>query len=111
MAGVAGRHLRHSVFLFFNEKVTPSDLETFTGLLRQFSKHPDLSKVFVRYEFGPDIKLASGQPDFVISADFASLEDYQFYADHPDHLAIIEKEIKPRLGKPPVRAQFWLSAF
>lgn len=107
MSEMASQVLRHTVFLTLKESVGGEELERLRLAVKEFSTNPAIKHL--SYQFGPDLRLAPNQPTFVISADFASLEDYQAYAIHPDHLRLIEEEIKPRLGQPPVRAQFWAS--
>jgi hypothetical protein len=50
------------------------------------------------YRFGPDLGVNEGNADFVVVADFDSLDDYLVYCDHPDHRAVVNETIRPLLA-------------
>jgi hypothetical protein len=50
------------------------------------------------YRFGPDLGLAADNCDFVVVADFASVEGYLAYRDHPAHQAVLADVIRPILA-------------
>ena len=49
----------------------------------------------VAYACGADLGLAPTNFEFAVAAQFASLDDYVVYRDHPEHLAIIVSLIAP----------------
>lgn len=50
------------------------------------------------YRHGPDLGLADGNFDYAIVGEFASVDDYVTYRDHPDHQAVIVEYIKDRVS-------------
>ena len=42
---------------------------------------------------------SEGNFDYVIVGDYASVEDYVVYRDHPEHQRIIAEMIKPHVAK------------
>lgn len=53
----------------------------------------------VSYLHGPDLGVSEGNFDYVIVGDYASVEDYVVYRDHPEHQRIIAEMIKPHVAK------------
>jgi len=53
----------------------------------------------VSYVHGPDLGVSEGNFDYVIVGDYASVEDYAVYRDHPEHQRIIAEMIKPFVAK------------
>ena len=53
----------------------------------------------VSYVHGPDLGVSEGNFDYVIVGDYASVEDYVVYRDHPEHQRIIAEMIKPHVAK------------
>lgn len=47
------------------------------------------------YKFGPDLGVNPGNYQFVVAAEFESIEDYLVYRDHPDHRAFIAEFTAP----------------
>jgi len=50
-------------------------------------------------ETGEDIGFDNSSSDFCIIADFENEADLKIYANHPKHLEVIKKHIKPYLIK------------
>lgn len=50
------------------------------------------------YRFGPDIGVNEGNFDYVVTADFDSVEDYVTYRDHPDHREVVTGLIVPNIA-------------
>ncbi len=50
------------------------------------------------YRHGPDVGLADGNYDYVIVAEFASVDDFVVYRDHPDHRRLIADLIVDRVS-------------
>ena len=53
----------------------------------------------VSYVHGPDLGVSQGNFDYVIVGDYASVEDYVVYRDHPEHQRIIAEMIKPHVAE------------
>jgi hypothetical protein len=51
------------------------------------------------FHFGPDAGLAEDNHDYVVVADFASVEAYAVYRDHPVHRQLIVDVIRPVLAE------------
>lgn len=60
---------------------------------------PDLIPELIAYRFGRDIGVGSGNFDFVVTADFDTLDGYVAYRDHPVHRAIAVDEILPNAAE------------
>ena len=84
--------LHHVVTFTWRDDATDAQLEAVRAGLAAL---PDLIPQIARYRFGPDAGLAEGNVDFAIAADFASVDDYLVYRDHPDHTALIRDIIAP----------------
>ena len=50
------------------------------------------------YRHGADLGLTEGNFDYVIVGEFASVEDYVSYRDHPDHRQVIADYIASRVS-------------
>jgi hypothetical protein len=48
-----------------------------------------------RYTHGPDAGINDGNHQYVIVADFASVDEYLVYRDHPWHRELIADRIRP----------------
>jgi len=46
----------------------------------------------------PDAGVSDGNFDYVVTADFESVEDYQAYATNTDHVALVTNVIKPAIS-------------
>ena len=51
-----------------------------------------------RFEFGPDLKLEGNTLDYALVIDFASVDDWKAYREHPDHVAFAETAL-PRIER------------
>jgi len=47
------------------------------------------------YVHGPDLGVSSASWDYVVVADFASVDEFLAYRDHPDHRALIRDLVTP----------------
>jgi hypothetical protein len=48
-----------------------------------------------RYRHGPDLGINPTSWDYVVVADFATVDGYRTYRDHPDHQALIRDLVAP----------------
>lgn len=85
--------IRHVALITFNDWVTDGDIAEIEDALA--SLRPMIPQI-ATYAFGADLGLDGANADFVIIGDFASVEDYQTYAAHPEHVRVLTTVIKPR---------------
>jgi Stress responsive A/B Barrel Domain len=77
---------RHVVMFRWNDDVDAAHVAAVEAGL---STLPGLVPQIAEYRFGIDAGVNEGNFDFVVVADFASVDDYLVYRDHPDHRALI----------------------
>ena len=78
--------VRHIVLFRWKDGVSADHIEaTRRGLSALPGKIPQIK----RYVFGSNLGINPGTYDFGVVADFASVDDYLVYRDHPDHKAFI----------------------
>ena len=51
--------------------------------------------MFKNYRVGIDLGKTEGNANMVIVADFKDEDSYKLYANHPDHIRIVNDQIKP----------------
>lgn len=51
-----------------------------------------------RYQHGPDAGINQGNADYVVVADFTSIENYLTYRDHPVHRQLIADVLAPLIA-------------
>ena len=84
--------IRHTVMFRWKPGTTPADVAAITeGLGGLPAAIPEIAE----YHFGADIGVNNGNFDFVVVADFAAVDDYLAYRDHPLHRALIAERIAP----------------
>lgn len=84
--------IRHIAMITFIEGVTDAEVSRIENALASL---PARIPQIVDYAFGRDLDLDDANADFVIVGDFATVEDYRTYVEHPDHVAVLATEIKP----------------
>jgi hypothetical protein len=87
--------LRHVVMFKWEE-----DLDhTFVDRVREGLNSMPVEIEQIRgYAHGTDIGIAEGNFDYVLVADFDSVDGYRIYRDHPHHVLFIEEVIKGNLA-------------
>ena len=96
--------LRHVVMFRWNETVDAVHVQTVTEQLNALRA---LVPQIYTYQHGPDAGVNTGNFDYVVVADFANVEDYLVYRDHPDHQAFIANFIAGRVeSRSAVQYQF-----
>jgi hypothetical protein len=65
------------------------------AIARELRRLPEAIPEIAAYSFGDDAGLVEGNWDFAVVADFASVDDWAIYRDHPVHRAIITDHIRP----------------
>jgi Stress responsive A/B Barrel Domain len=78
--------LRHVVMFRWEDTV---DDDHVAAMVAGLSTLPGLIPEIADYRFGVDAGLNEGNFDFAVVADFASVDDYLVYRDHPDHRAVV----------------------
>ncbi len=87
--------IEHVVLMRFKEGTGPDVIE---ALATAFSALPQKIDVIQDYQFGENFAgdRSAGHTHLLYSR-FASREDLQAYAGHPDHVDLLENQIKPIL--------------
>jgi hypothetical protein len=85
--------IRHTVLLTF-DGVDEALVQTVIDELRRM---PALIPEIQTYTVGRDLGLGDGIPMVVVSADFASVGDYQTYSGHPEHVRVLDDHIRPHV--------------
>lgn len=85
---------RHVVMFKWNDSVDAAHVETVS---QQLDALKALIPEIAVYQHGPDAGVNAGNFDYIVVGDFANVEDYLVYRDHPDHQAFIANYITGRL--------------
>ena len=88
--------IRHCVMFRWKDGTSAStigDVET------ALAKLPAAIPAIVSYSFGSDVGVNEGNYEFAVVADFATLDDYVIYRDHPDHKQVIVDVIVPNIAE------------
>jgi stress responsive alpha/beta barrel protein len=84
--------VRHVVMFRFASGTTE---EQRARIVEELRRLPAAIPEIAAYTVGTDAGLAEGNWDFAVVGDFASVEDWQVYRDHPAHQAVIIDHIRP----------------
>ncbi len=76
-------------------------------VIAALSELPALIPEIKKYEMGADLGLSEGAAHLALVGEFDSIEDYQVYATHPEHVRVITDVIRPNAASI-VRAQIEL---
>lgn len=87
--------IRHVAMFTWSES---AESDAIGEMARQLDTMPANVPGILRYEHGDDLQLGPGTADYVLVADFETVEDYQAYAQHPYHLEFIDRWVKPIVG-------------
>jgi Stress responsive A/B Barrel Domain len=88
--------IRHCVMFRWKDGTSPATIGEVEAAL---AKLPDAIPAIAAYTFGRDIAVNSGNYEFAVVADFATLDDYLVYRDHPDHKQVIVDLIVPNIAE------------
>jgi len=86
--------IRHVVLMRFRSGTDAAAVDALTAGLRGL---PERIPEIAGYRVGPDLGLTDDTWDFAVTGDFASVEDFRTYRDHPDHQAVIRDLIAPHV--------------
>lgn len=84
--------IRHVALFRFADTVTPSAVDAVDAALQSLPEHID---AIVGFVCGRDLSLTDEGWDYAVIADFASTTDYETYAGHPAHVAVVADVIRP----------------
>jgi len=87
---------RHVVLFTWNDTV---DDEHLAAIKAGLATLPGLIPEIAAYGFGADAGVNEGNFDFAVVADFASVDDYLVYRDHPDHKRVVAELIVPNIAE------------
>lgn len=88
--------LRHVALFRWKPETTAADVSKIEAALHQL---PSKIPCILSYRYGRDLGVVDGNADFALVADFADQEGLATYANHPDHLAVIESLIHPIMAQ------------
>lgn len=84
--------IRHIVLFNWKDDTPADHVAAVTTALAQL---PSKISQIKSYKFGPDLGVNPGNYQYVVAAEFDSVEDYLVYRDHPDHKAFIAEFTAP----------------
>ncbi|PZG20568.1 stress protein [Spongiactinospora gelatinilytica] len=87
--------LRHVVLMNWTEAATGEQVAEIARRLREL---PAAIPEIRSYQCGDDLGVNPGNANFVVTADFDSVDDYIVYRDHPAHRKVIDELIAPILA-------------
>jgi hypothetical protein len=88
--------IRHVVMFRWNDSVTEADVAAVSAGLDAL---PVAIAEIVAYRHGSDLGLAPANSDYSITADFANVDDFATYRDHPEHQRFIAEHITGRVAE------------
>jgi Stress responsive A/B Barrel Domain len=88
--------LRHVALFRWKPETTAADVSKIEAALHQL---PSKIPCILSYRFGRDLGVFDGNADFALVADFADQEGLATYANHPDHLAVIQNLVRPIMAQ------------
>ena len=84
--------IRHTVFLSWKEGTTGEEVAAVADGLAAL---PGLIPEIAAFACGPDLGLTEGEFDFALVGDFADVDAWSTYQEHPDHVALLRDVIGP----------------
>ena len=89
--------IRHIVLFIWKADATDEQKQLVVSELSALSKTVPGIRA---YHFGADAGIgAAGNAEFALTADFDDADAYLVYRDHPAHLEVLDKAIKPILER------------
>jgi hypothetical protein len=74
--------IRHVVLLKWNEGVDEAHIVATKAALDRL---PSVIPEILAFPNGPDVHAVPGNHDYVVTADFATIDDFFIYRGHPEH--------------------------
>ena len=87
--------IRHVVVFRWNDSVSDADL---TAMAAALDALPSAIPEITDYRHGRDLGLNPANSQYAIVADFASVDDFATYRDHPEHQRFIAEHITGRVA-------------
>jgi hypothetical protein len=84
--------IRHMVLFKFSDDATDSQID---ALAAGLDTMPAAVGKVLRYEHGRDVGVNPPSWSYGLVAEFASVDDYLSYRDHPAHQALIRDLVEP----------------
>jgi Stress responsive A/B Barrel Domain len=88
--------LRHVVMFRFGAGTSEEQVR---ALADGLDRMPGAVGTMVDYRHGRDAGVTEGAYDYVVVGDFATVDDYLTYRNHPDHQALIRDLVRPILAE------------
>ena len=88
--------IRHVVMFRWEESVTDEQLVAMSEALDAL---PEAIAEVVTYRHGPDLGIGATNFQYAITADFANVDDFAVYRDHPEHQQFIVEHITGRVAE------------
>lgn len=79
----------------WNDGVDSTQIEALAVALDRL---PTVIPAIRTYAHGPDAGVNAGNFDYALVADFATVDDYLVYRDHPEHQAFLAEHIVGRVA-------------
>ena len=86
--------IRHVVMFRWKPGVEEAHVAALTAA---FQRLPGLIPQIVSYAYGADLGVAANNFDYAVTAEFASVDDFAAYRDHPEHQAVVQTFIAPHI--------------
>ena len=93
--------IRHVVLFKWNEGVDEAHIAATKAALDRL---PSVIPEILSFPNGPDLQAVPANYDYVITAEFASLDDFFIYREHPEHQKFVAAYITDHCQR--VAAQF-----
>ena len=84
--------IRHVVVFRFTDDASDAQVDRLAAGLDAL---PETVGLMLDYRHGRDMGLLDASWDYVLVAEFATVEDLMTYRDHPAHLALIRDLVEP----------------
>ncbi len=84
--------IRHVVLFRWKAGVDDAHVEATKAALGRL---PGLIPQLVSYSYGADLGTAPTTLDFAVTAQFATIDDFVVYRDHPEHQAFVADYVAP----------------
>lgn len=88
----------HVVTFTWLDGTAPETVEDIRSRLQSWIDRGEGLEGLVSWHAGPDLGLAAGNAAFAVSATFVDQAAYERYRDHPEHRAIIDEHVAPRVA-------------
>jgi Stress responsive A/B Barrel Domain len=88
--------VRHVVIFRFRPGTTDEQVR---ALAEGLDTLPKAVGVMLDYRHGRDLGINEASYDYAVVGDFATVDDYLVYRDHPDHRALIRDLVTPIMAE------------